>query len=183
MRTTIVRVITALALAVFGLVTFAQPSSAGLDGYPLCENLGIGCPPEEGTLVADPPNVAPGQQVAVSGAGCEAGSEVTLTIAGEVVGTGVADADGGFNIPITAPGPGTYTIDGTCGSMVLDSVTITVAGPAAAAVSVTAATPPSSSATLARTGSNVGPTIAVGASLLLLGAAALFGARKRRSLT
>ena len=145
--------------------------------------------------------VAPGQSTTVSGFGCPAGSSVTTSFDGTVVGTTTADQAGNFSLQITIPSsatPGAHTITSTCGSLVLSS-TVTVSGSGSGATtagngsggvatggsastggsgSATAGT--STGGTLARTGAHTTEILAAGFALLAAGGVLLVLGRTRR---
>ncbi|MEL7209797.1 MAG: Ig-like domain-containing protein [Actinomycetota bacterium] len=179
-----------IGVAVAALFALAVPASAG--GYD------PGVTPGVSTS-----NPAPGSSVSASGAGCAAGSDVTVTIDGAVVGTGTAAADGTFDITFTAPlQPGTYVLATSCPAAPQPGTTAaaaTVAGETAGGLAacdagtgqgaanssclltVGATTTPGAPGgrTLPRTGGDSLPLASIGAVLVALGGLAVLVARKR----
>jgi len=128
------------------------------------------------TFLIDDSTVVTGQTVGVSGTGCAANEDVTFTIGDTQVGSTVADADGNYSGSVVVPSlaDGQYTINASCGTSVL-GLNITVGGTGAGTVSSSAGTG------LARTGTEIGPLAGLGAAAVVLGAAAVYGTRRRRT--
>lgn len=145
-------------------------------------------------------SVTQGGVLSVSGSGFAAGATVTIAVNGVTVGTTTADASGGFSTTVTVPAdsaPGAATVTATspsCDHSASTGIEILPAGGSAtptqpsnvqnaaakptAAVASATQTPSSS---LARTGSNSGPMVALAVGLTGLGAVALLAARRRSS--
>lgn len=116
--------------------------------------------------------VTPGQTIEVSGSGCAGGDEVTIAIDGETVTVVTAEADGTFTARVTIPldiSLGYHTLTASCSTGVVLTLTLNVVA----------------SGTLPTTGSSdsTGTIVGVGAALIVLGAAAVYGARQRRRQT
>jgi alpha-L-fucosidase len=153
-----------LLLAVMGL---AAPAQAGTE-----------YPPAAGISV-DKPSVTPGEQVTVTGDGCDAGAEVTITLGDSEVATATAGEDGTFSAAFQVPSgtaPGTYAVEAIdCVAEVLSTtLTVTAAG--------TTPTPTGGSggSTLPRTGSDTTESlIRVALVLFAFGGLLVFVARRR----
>lgn len=141
-------------------------------------------------------SVTQGGGLTVSGSGFAAGANVTISINGTTVGTTVADASGSFSTSVTVPAGtavGSASVVATSDSCDHTASTTTevlaagggsnptnVLGNAAAKpTAAVAATTQSQGSTLARTGSNSGPLVALAVGLTGLGAIALLAARRR----
>jgi LPXTG-motif cell wall-anchored protein len=119
-----------------------------------------------------PITVSPGETIEVTGTGCGAGDEVTIALDGETLAVVTADSDGSFTARITIPldtSLGLHTLTATCSGGVVLTLTLNVVA----------------SGTLPATGSpdDTGLLVGIGAALVVLGAAALYGARLRRRQT
>lgn len=120
----------------------------------------------------EPVTVSPGETIEVSGTGCNPGDQVVIALDGETLKVVTADEDGSFTARVTIPADtslGFHTLTATCsGGVVLTLTLHVVAG-----------------GTLPITGSseNTGLIVGIGAALVVLGAAALYGARLRRRQT
>lgn len=127
--------------------------------------------------------VVQGEQVNVTGSGCQPGETVTFEITSGAysadVGSTTADDDGSYTATVTVPlatPVGAATLSGTCGDVV------SVLNLDVRAATTTA--PPVNSGTLPRTGSdNVQTMLGVGAGFLLLGGALAVGASRTRRAT
>jgi hypothetical protein len=185
------RVVSALAVAAV-LALFATPANA--QDYPPG--------PDQGLTVSES-TVSPGESITVSGDGAEPGATVTVTLtrvssslgAGhQVVAAGpalarlvaasrplaqgtvtlgrtTAEDDGSFSITVTIPSstnPGVYTLSAVSGGEVLSVATIRVAA---------------ASGGLPFTGADVGPGLALGAGLIVVGGLLLLAVRRRRRST
>lgn len=160
--------ITFLAAALVALFLLAAPSGAQYGG-------GFAATISDVTVVS-------GQSVTIDGT-CEDGTEVAVSIDDEAraivpLGTIPVDEDGTFSGTVTIPSlaPGTYQVFAECGTEVL---TIDVEVVAA----TTPGTTPTSTDTLARTGSATDTLAKVGGGLVLAGAAATLLSAKRRRAT
>jgi hypothetical protein len=88
--------------------------------------------PGQPGLVLSPSTTTPGGTITALGFGCGANQTVTITIDGNVVGTGTSanDGKGSFSIPFTAPTtPGTYTVTAKCGDTLVSSILTVIASP------------------------------------------------------
>jgi len=181
------KLVSALAIAA-ALTLLAIPASAQED-YP---------PSSSDSLTVSESTVAPGESITISGDGAEPGATVAfkLTKSSSALGVGrvvlagqrlaalvrpqaqssvslgstTADSDGSFSATLTIPSgldDGTYTLTATSGGVVLATATIQVAA--------------SGSSALPFTGSNVGPGLAIGATLIVAGGLLLLAVRRRRS--
>jgi LPXTG-motif cell wall-anchored protein len=134
--------------------------------------------PSDATLTVNDPTPACGQTVQVVGTGFLPDTTVTITIAGEVVGTTMSDADGNFTFPYTLPDPcisGEQLIRATDGTNTL-LVSITVSS----TTQTTATTP--AAGDLPVTGSSDTSLHLAQAGVLLVAAGGilLMATRKRR---
>ncbi|WP_240963346.1 hypothetical protein [Antrihabitans stalactiti] len=92
-------------------------------------------------LVLDRQSVQPGGAVNAHGEGCTPGSDVTLSAAGEQIGTGTANDAGVFDIPLAsgALGVGSHRVEALCGPVLLaalDVVLVTQLGSATATLTM-----------------------------------------------
>lgn len=174
------RTLAALATVLLAGAMFAGTSSAGSTGDYFCDELNIGCPGGGGNEGGDafatcsPTTLPAGASSSCTSEGLQEGAAITATFESDPVvvhqGTVKSSTADTFSFVVpnsAAQGAHTLTITSTDAD----------GDPATAVVPYTV-----TGDVLARTGSNVGSTVAVGASLVLLGAAAVVGARKRRSL-
>lgn len=143
-------------------------------------------PPDGPTAAVGEPTPALGEEVAVSGSGWQAGSEVTLTLLSQpqLLGTAQVDGNGDFSTTVTIPSdtrPGRHTLrvsgtgeDGVARTVDLD-------------VQVRPAAPPEDPPpdeqppALAATGANLGTGALVGLGLLVAGGGAVVTARRRQA--
>lgn len=168
-------------LALFALFPFqeatAQQAPANSSRCPQDQGAGTSgqYPPRRGALQLSRSAARPGEPVTARGCGFRPGSQVTLDFFSQPVqvGTATAGADGGFaitfNIPTSATA-GEHTVEATgidpAGQPRVLSANIQVIG----------------GADLPRTGSSsTTPLTAAGVGLVLLGTAAVYGARRRRA--
>jgi hypothetical protein len=187
------KLVSALAIAA-GLALLAVPAQAqdnDNDDY---------IPTQSGMTVSES-TVAPGESFTVSGEGAQPGATVTFRLirSSSALGTGsravaagaglaravavirpqaqstvslgstTADADGSFSATLTIPSttdPGVYTLTASSGGEVLATATIRVAAASAGG--------------LPFTGSQVGPGLAIGATLIIAGGLLLLAVRRRR---
>ena len=130
-------------------------------------------------------NPAPGQEITVEGGGFAPGSQVTIVLGNEVLRTVTTDAAGNFRTTVVIPedfpcGPATLEARGTDpgGAARVLSANLNIECPAGAAGARRGA----AGAGLPRTGStSAAPLTAAGVGLVLIGAAAVIAARRRRS--
>jgi LPXTG-motif cell wall-anchored protein len=163
----IVLVAGTVLLAVTGL---AAPANAGSE-----------YPPPAGISI-DKPTVNPGEQVTVTGDGCDAGAEVTIALGATQVATTTASEDGTFSASFVVPSgtaAGTYSVNATnCVAEVL-STTLTVR-----AVGTSPTSSSGGGSTLPRTGSDTTESlIRVGLVLLACGGLLVVFARRRSAAT
>ena len=129
------------------------------------------------TLPSDIPTVTAvrGETITVDGQACAPGAEVTVTWDdGTPLGTFVADENGDFTTTITIPANatlGVHLVTATCGD-VEQFINVNVLAETVDNVD---------EGTLARTGSDTMPLVAIGAAALVLGGAFLYGARRPRN--
>lgn len=165
-----------IALAVL-LSVFVGSSPAGAQTATTCDDQ-PSYAPGSGQLTIDDSTVAPGETVQVSGGGFAAGSTINIDLnpGGIRLGTDTAGADCSFSATVTIPTSvlaGTYTIQAsgttpTGGALVL-SAALTVGAEGVRG-------------DLPDTGSNSSrPLTVAGIGLVLMGAAAVFTVRRRRS--
>jgi hypothetical protein len=161
-------------------------------------------PPATGGLTVSESTVSPGESFTISGSGAEPGATVTFTLkrsssalgagnqavvatpnlaravaavrpqaqSSRTLGSTTANAQGEFSARLTIPAdtdPGIYTVTATSGGEVLAVVTIRVAA--------------ASIGGLPFTGSDVGPGLAAGVSLIVVGGLLLLTISRRRSAT
>ncbi|WP_426574100.1 Ig-like domain-containing protein [Aquihabitans sp. McL0605] len=165
-----------LVVLIGALFAFGGSAVAGAEdcGYGGC---GTTTTASSSTTAAAIPTitVVRGESVDVSGKGCAAGSEVTVTFDdGTVLGTFTTDANGDFTAKITIPSDSTlgmHLVTATCGD-VQQFLNVNVLAESVNNVD---------DGTLARTGSsNTGPLVGIGAAAIVLGGAFLYGARRPR---
>ena len=197
-RTRIGRVFAACAIAVmslFGVGTFSGVASAGVPTNP-CEDylsnldlylICLGGP----AIVAEPPEVPAGSAVTITLTGWMPNSDVEVSIVTQdgqiiVVGTVTVDGDGTgqivWNVPPDFPaGPVTVVGDGQdfdgAPATREDSVVVLQAG---ASTSSTTGTGDGGTGNLPVTGSDNGFLVGIGAALIVVGAAAVYGATRSR---
>jgi len=135
-------------------------------------------PPSSASASASASTVSPGGTLTITGSGCLANSEVSMTLLSDPVSLGLvtANAGGAFSTAVTIPADtpaGAHTIVVACtgadGNAVTQNIAIAVAASA------------SRSDTLPRTGSDSPPVILIGAGLLLVGGVLAVAARRRRT--
>jgi LPXTG cell wall anchor motif len=182
------KLVSALAITA-GFTLLAAPAYAQ-DDYP---------PATDASLTVSESTVAPGDTITISGDGAEPGATVVFkltrsssalggsrvlaagpTLAAHVrpqaqssvtLGSTTADDDGSFSATLTIPSTlddGVYTLTATSGGEVLATVTIRVEAD-------------ETTGGLPFTGSNVGPGLAIGATLIVAGGLLLLAVRRRRS--
>jgi LPXTG-motif cell wall-anchored protein len=149
------------------LVGLAAPAQAGLE-----------YPPSSGISI-NPTTVDPGGQVTVTGDGCEAGAEVTISLGDSQVATVTAGEDGTFSTAFQVPSStaaGTYSVNASgCAAEVL-STTLTVR----ASGTTPAPTGGSGGSSLPRTGSDTTESLLrVAVVLVAFGGLLVFVARRR----
>ncbi len=190
-RRSIVGAFAALATAL-GLLLFAAPvagaapdcnisrftnpdGSTDLTGYLQCSGPSL-----------SQTTVAPGDTITFSGGGFKGGSEITITVYStpQVLGTTVADASGNFSVQVTLPSnldPGAHRLEASgvdpSGSPLTVSLDFTVVS--AGQTSEAGAVTPSGS--LPYTGSDVGRIVGVGLAAVVVGGAAVWGARRAKA--
>lgn len=140
------------------------------------------------------PTPSAGQELVVSGTGCDAGSTVSTALDGTTLATSTADGDGSFSTDVTV-GTGTtsgsHELTSTCGTAVLSSSIDVVdagadqpAGDQPSAGGSSGERPSVGSGpvagTLARTGAGTGRLVQIGVVTAALGGAALALSRTRR---
>jgi hypothetical protein len=185
------RLVSALTITA-GLTLLAAPAQA--QPYP---------PPTSGLTVSES-TVSPGESFTISGDGAEPGATVTFTLkrsssalgagsqavaatpnlaravatvrpqaqSSRTLGSTTANAEGEFSARLTIPAgtdPGVYTVTAASGGEVLAVVTIRVAA--------------ASIGGLPFTGSDVGPGLVAGVSLIVVGGLLLLAISRRRSTT
>ena len=164
-RSTAVRGLVALVMTAGLVLVGGSAAFAQIPGYP-----SGGTP----TFTIDDSTVVAGQTIGVSGTGCAAGEEVTFTIGDTTVGSATADGSGDYAGTVTIPSleNGEYTINASCGTSVLGlNITVGDGGGSSGGTS---------GGGLARTGTEIGPLAGLGAAAVVLGAAAVYGTRRRR---
>lgn len=185
------KVVAGIAVTLIALVGFSNVAGAQ-DEY---------SPPEE--LEFDfPSQVQAGGTIDISGNCTIDGEDVNFTLGDVALGTVTPDDNGDFEASFTVPSslaPGTYTLTGTCGELVATGdVQVLAAGqtpttPGGTTGGTTGGTGGTTGGTsggtvntgttpLARTGFDARPVATLGAAALVLGAAAVYGSRRRRTL-
>lgn len=135
--------------------------------------------PGQPGFIIDPTTIPVGGTFGITGQGCPPGSQVVFSINGTTIGTAQAsnDSTGSFATSITLPtsfGPGTYTVVGRCGDVVMQNQ-LTVTGAAASGARA------STSGTLPSTGIDALPFVRGALVLVALGGLlVLAGTRKRQ---
>lgn len=161
--------IACLALLI-GLVLPATPAHAQ---YPPCTASGQ----------VSRTNVQAGQTVVFSGSGFTPGALITIAFDGEVIDTATADGTGAFSVTVTIPGDagaGDHTLTAT-GPRSDDQACPNGEDPAVLGVLIVRATVVVSAGGLVGTGSNSTiPLVLAGSALVLIGAATVVVARRRR---
>ena len=131
--------------------------------------------------------VAPGGTITFRGGGFASNSTITITLSpsSQVLGTATTDANGGFAVEVTIPSntaEGTHTLEASGvdpdGNPLVVSQTITVSSGESAEVLGTSVTP---TGALPFTGSDVGRTFGIGLAAVVVGGAAVWGARRSRA--
>lgn len=149
------------------------------------------CTPEpecsfEGTY---PARVTAGSRITLTGTAVNVDS-IEFAIGGSVIGSVTPDADGNFSGTFTVPSlaAGTYSITATaqsdCGEFTVEEdievVATQVTNPVNNNVNGSAGNT-TSDTPLARTGFDAAPMVTLGAAALVLGAAAVYGSKRRRT--
>ncbi|MBI2708360.1 MAG: LPXTG cell wall anchor domain-containing protein [Actinobacteria bacterium] len=137
-------------------------------------------PPPSCTSTVDDTAVTPGQVVTITGT-ADPGTTVQFSVAGRSIGAADVGSDGSFTATVTIPSdlaPGTYTLTTT----VVCNGTTTTLGVEVSVSPTGAGGGGGGGGPLPRTGFNLAPVASVGAALLILGAAAIYGARRKRQL-
>lgn len=159
-------------------VEAASAQSTGSSRCPQTQGAGQSgqYPPRRGALQLSKSAAKPGEPVTSRGCGFRPNSQVTVDFFSQPVqvATATAGADGGFEATFTIPAsaaPGEHTVEATgvdpAGQPRVLSANIRVIG---------------EGADLPRTGSSsTTPLVAAGVGLVLLGSAAVYGARRRRA--
>ncbi len=132
-------------------------------------------PGEPSPLEVSDSTVSAGGTTTLSGSGCGADEAVSITLAGDEIGSTTADSTGAFSAAVTIPSStpaGTYTLAASCGGSVVGTTTITVSGSGSGA---------ESGSTLPFTGANVLPGLGIGLGLVVAGGVLLWSVRRRRS--
>lgn len=173
----VMKAVAGVGVALLVLVGFSGAAGAQYD-------------PTEDELEFDfPSQVQAGGELNVSGFCTIAGEDVTFTLGDITLGTVTPDENGDFSATFTVPAdlaPGTYTLTGTCGDQLVAEGTVEVLGAGTGVGggddgSVGGSTN-TGSTPLARTGFDARPVVTLGAAALVLGGAAVYGSRRRRSI-
>lgn len=152
-----------------------------------CGGYGPACPPAEQEIVFTyPRTVRAGQAMDIDGevrdvqpTARAATDEATIEMAGQVLGTAAIAADGTFSGTFTVPNVavGDYTISATSGTLSTEGpITVIADGVNGGGQNNTS----SNNNPLARTGFDATPMVTLGAAVLILGAAAVYGSKRRR---
>ena len=171
----VLRIAIAVATLSVAGVSVGVASPVGAQELDLCALLGNPyCPPGE----ASSDTVVQGGSIKIHGEGFDPGETVDVTICSPPVplGSFTADADGVLDATVTVPAtvdPGTCTIV-MAGQLSGHEVEVTVEVLAAST---------GGGGGLARTGSDAGPLVGIGAGLLAAGGAAAYAARRRAATT
>jgi LPXTG-motif cell wall-anchored protein len=143
------------------------------------------CPPEGELEFTFPSEVLSGGTIRLVGSCNLPGESVEFKIGDTVIGTVEPDADGNFDVSFTVPSSiaaGTYTISGTCGDLLAEgSIRVVRSGVTPGGGSNTVNGSGSGSTPLARTGFDAAPMVTLGAAALVLGGAAVYGSKRRRT--
>lgn len=191
------RVAAALAAGASVLALTTGPAAAQTcypPGSPECSTTTTTAPQ---TITVSDETLVAGQSFRVRVGGFRAGETVTFTIDGQVIGTGVADAQGFVDVMLTLPAgidPGQQTIlasgTGADGQPLVVTRVVTVTGVPIATANPqavnnpggTTSSTPRSGGSLARTGLFVVPITAGGLALVATGAVLSRSARKRKAV-
>jgi LPXTG-motif cell wall-anchored protein len=171
----------AAVLLAAGFVLVA--GSAAFAQYPTTPTTTGGCVP---TITGPNESVTGGQSVPVSGTCCAPGQSVSFILnpGGMTIGQTTADSSGNYTGTVTIPenlGEGQYTIAADCGGQTSTEVLGLSVG-AGGTGTTTGSTTGSTGTALPRTGSNLAPLVGLGGAAIVLGAAAVYGTRRRRRL-
>jgi LPXTG-motif cell wall-anchored protein len=146
------------------------------------------CPAECVFDASIPAQVTAGGKVTISGTSTEVDS-IEFSIGGQVIGSVTPGDDGSFSATFDVPSlsPGTYTATATasspCGEF-SDDVEIEVLARAVnnpGTNNVGGSSNGGSNTPLARTGFDAAPMVTLGAAALVLGGAAVYGSKRRRT--
>jgi hypothetical protein len=159
-----------VGLCVAGVAMFSMAGAAGaqIPGYE----------PEPTLEFEYPTQVESGGDITITG-NCTEGGDVVFTIGDEEIGTVETDVNGDFEATFDVPNltPGTYTIEGVCSGLVASGdIEVLAAGTDPGDDTNNAGGP------LARTGFNPLPVVTLGAAALVLGGAAVYGSKRRRTV-
>jgi LPXTG-motif cell wall-anchored protein len=137
--------------------------------------------PGEPGFIIDHTTIPVGGTFGITGQGCPPGSTVVFSLNGTTIGTAQAsnDSAGTFSTSITLPssfGPGTYTVIGRCGDIVMQNQITVTSGAAASGAGRTAST----SGALPSTGADSLPYVRAGLVLVALGGLLVLATRRRR---
>jgi len=184
MRKTLKAVMGLLVLVgVFYVSGSASPAGAQDCGY-------FGCPPDECSFEGTyPSQVTSGGSITLTGTS-ENIDSIEFAIGGNVLGSVTPDENGDFSGTFTVPSlaAGTYTITATasspCGEFTVEEDIEVLATQVNNPVNnnVNGSTGNGTSTTpLARTGFDAAPMVTLGAAALVLGGAAVYGSKRRRT--
>ena len=143
-------------------------------------------PPGEDVLEFTYDNpVVSGGKIHIFGS-CTIDDVVEFTIGGQFIGSVEPDEDGNFDVTFDVPNleAGTYEIVGTCGEELeaVGDITLTFPGTTPTTpTNNTVTTGGTTSTPLARTGFDAAPMVTLGAAALVLGGAAVYGSKRRRT--
>ena len=184
----VMKVVAGIGVALLVLVGFSGVAGAQYE-------------PSDEVLEFDfPSQVQAGGELNVSGNCSIEGEDVTFTLGDITLGTVTPDENGDFSATFTVPAdlaPGTYTLAGTCGDQLVAEGTVEVlgaggsnggGGAGAGGVNngssggTSGGSTNTGSTPLARTGFDARPVVTLGAAALVLGGAAVYGSRRRRSI-
>lgn len=185
---------TVKALAGICVLAGAMFITAGVAGAQLdptpeeCDNYLVACDGQEITFT-HPASVHAGDVMDIEGQvtniedkAAIADETATITMADEELGTAAIATDGTFAGEFTVPSalePGDYTISASSGGISTDS-TITVVSDDTEVDDDDTSSDDDDDDALARTGFDAAPMVTLGAAVLVLGAAALYGSKRRR---
>lgn len=158
-----------VAGALLALTSFASAASAQTTTT-------VQYPAEAATLQTNRTEARPGESITITGTGCPAGGNVTITFDNQPAGSTTANANGGFSASVTVPSNasvGSHTITATCvlgnGTTRRQTATVSVLGAAQAGM-------------LPRTGTGLTTPLAASAALLIgAGSVAVVATRRRRT--
>lgn len=136
----------------------------------------LAAPAAAQTGYGEPITVSPGDSVTVGGEGCSPGADVTIEFrqgsVSKVLAVVTADEDGDFRAVVTIPvnaEPGAALLVASCGGTVLTIPLHVVAAGGGGTLPVTGSS------------DTTGTLVGVGGALVVLGAAAVYGARRRNT--